>query len=130
LRRAPGILPGRIEIRRFRLADLLQTQDAEHTHAARREPFPESYMMQYMLIETFHENCLEKAYTRFHQQGRMLPDGVRYIDSWLTRDGTRCFQMMEADRFELLQAWMKNWDDLVAFEIFEIGDKPAAEGGA
>ena len=81
-------------------------------------------MAQYMLIETFFENCLGKAYERFHQQGRMLPRGLHYLDSWLTRDGSRCFQMMETDSYGLLEEWMKNWDDLVEFEVFEIGDKP------
>ena len=81
-------------------------------------------MAQYMLIETFFEGCLEKAYDRFHEKGRMLPEGLAYLDSWLTADGSRCFQMMETDNRELLEAWMKHWDDLVSFEVYEIGAKP------
>ena len=86
-------------------------------------------MTQYMLIETFFENCLEKAYERFHEKGRMLPEGLHYLDSWLTKDGSRCFQLMETDKYELLQMWMKNWNDLVDFEIVEIGEKPGKGSG-
>ncbi|MFB3090193.1 MAG: DUF3303 domain-containing protein [Gammaproteobacteria bacterium] len=82
-------------------------------------------MAQYMVIETFFENCLEKIYTRFHSQGRMLPEELHYLDSWLTRDGSRCYQLMETERFELFQEWTKKWDDLTRFEIVEIGEKPA-----
>jgi len=83
-------------------------------------------MTRYMLIETFRENCLQKAYRRFHEQGRLLPDGVVYLDSWLTQDKTRCFQLMETESFELLRQWMTRWDDLVEFEINELGEKPKA----
>ena len=81
-------------------------------------------MTRYMLIETFHQDCLQKAYDRFHQHGRLLPEGLVYLDSWLTADGARCFQLMETERYDLLREWMKNWDDLVSFEVFEIGAKP------
>ena len=81
-------------------------------------------MTQYMVIETFFENCLEKAYERFHDKGRMLPEGLHYIDSWLTKDGARCYQLMETEEFDLFQEWMKNWEDLAHFEILEIGEKP------
>ena len=81
-------------------------------------------MMQYMVIETFFENSLEKIYKRFHEKGRMLPEGLHYLDSWLTRDGSRCFQLMETQQFELFREWTKNWEDLTHFEIIEIGEKP------
>ncbi len=81
-------------------------------------------MTQYMVIETFFENSLEKIYKRFHEKGRMLPEGLHYLDSWLTRDGSRCFQLMETQQFELFREWTKNWEDLIHFEIIEIGEKP------
>jgi hypothetical protein len=81
-------------------------------------------MAQYMVIETFFDNCLAAVYARFHEKGRMLPAGLHYRDSWLTKDGARCFQLMETDRFELFQEWTRNWDDLTRFEIVEIGAKP------
>jgi hypothetical protein len=85
-------------------------------------------MTQYMVIETFFENCLEKVYERFHERGRMLPDGLHYLDSWLTKDRSRCFQLMETEKIELLQEWARNWEDLTQFEIVEIGEKPEKRG--
>lgn len=81
-------------------------------------------MTQYMVIETFLENCMEKVYERYRGQGRMLPEGLNYLDSWLSKDGARCFQLMETDRYELFEQWTKKWDDLTHFEIIEIGEKP------
>ena len=54
----------------------------------------------------------------------MLPDGLFYIDSWLEKDGNRCFQLMETEDPGLFDLWTKNWKDLGSFEIIEIGDKP------
>ncbi|MDH3762510.1 MAG: DUF3303 domain-containing protein [Gammaproteobacteria bacterium] len=81
-------------------------------------------MAQYMVIEKFFDNCTEKVYERFRNKGRMLPEGLNYLDSWLTKDGTRCFQLMETERHELFLEWMEKWNDLTHFEIIEIGDKP------
>lgn len=50
-----------------------------------------------MVIETHRVGCLEEVYRRFHAQGRMMPAGLHYIDSWLEKDGDRCFQLMETD---------------------------------
>ena len=81
-------------------------------------------MTQYMVIETFYENCLDKVYGRFHTKGRMLPEGLNYIDSWLTKEGDRCFQLMETEQYDLFQVWTAQWDDLTHFEIVEVGIKP------
>jgi len=81
-------------------------------------------MTQYMVIETFLENCTEKVYERYHSNGRMLPEGLNYLDSWLTKDGACCFQLMETDRYELFKEWTEKWDDLTHFIIMEIGEIP------
>jgi len=81
-------------------------------------------MKQYMVIESINENCLEKVYQRFQHQGRMLPNGLHYLDSWLEKDGRRCFQLMQTNKPELFDTWIKNWEDLTDFEIIEIGNKP------
>jgi hypothetical protein len=81
--------------------------------------------MEYMVVETFRPGCKERVYDRFREKGRMLPDGLRYLDSWLERDGDRCFQLMETDNAALFQNWIAQWNDLVAFEIVELGEKPA-----
>ena len=83
-------------------------------------------MKKYMVIEHFFPGCKDKIYERFHAKGRMLPDGLLYIDSWLTKEGDKCFQLMEANHYSLLNEWIKNWEDLVRFEIVELGEKPEA----
>ncbi len=84
-------------------------------------------MAEYMMIETFLPGSKDKVYQRFHEKGRMLPDGLFYVDSWLEKDGDRCFQLMETQDPSLFQEWVKRWDDLVRFELVEIGDKPGWE---
>lgn len=81
-------------------------------------------MTRFMVIETFRPGCKEKIYQRFHEKGRMLPDGLLYLDSWLEKDGNRCFQLMETEDTRLFESWAENWKDLVDFEIIEIGEKP------
>ena len=88
--------------------------------------------MKYMIIESFKTRMVDKVYERFHAKGRMLPDGLYYLDSWLSNDRTRCFQLMEADRFKLIEEWTAKWDDLVEFEIVSVQDSPtkvAQQGG-
>ena len=81
-------------------------------------------MNRYMVIEQFAPGTKEKAYERFREKGRMLPEGLVYIDSWLEKDGDRCFQLMETLDRALFDEWMENWKDLVSFEIIELGEKP------
>lgn len=76
--------------------------------------------MRYMVIETFRPDGKALVYERFREKGRMLPDGLRYLDSWLEMDGDRCFQLMETDEPELLETWTAAWSDLVSFEIVEL----------
>jgi Protein of unknown function (DUF3303) len=76
--------------------------------------------MKYMVLETFRPGCRERVYERFREKGRMLPDGLRYIDSWVEQDGSRCFQLMETDSPELFEQWTAAWNDLVSFEIILI----------
>jgi len=82
-------------------------------------------MKRYMVIEHFAPGAKDKVYERFQKQGRMLPDGLVYIDSWLEASGERCFQLMETNDPSLFDRWTENWNDLVRFEIVELGDKPA-----
>jgi hypothetical protein len=77
-----------------------------------------------MVIETFRPGCKAKIYERFHQKGRMMPDGLTYVNSWLEKDGARCFQLMEADDPALFQVWFDHWKDLMEIEIVELGEKP------
>lgn len=81
-------------------------------------------MIQYMVIETFLPRCKGKVYERFHKKGRMMPEGLVYLNSWLEKDGDRCFQLMETDNPSLFQQWIQSWNDLIRYEIIEIGEKP------
>ena len=81
-------------------------------------------MTRYMVIETFLPGCKDALYARFHDKGRMLPDGLFYLDSWLTANGKTCFQLMETSDVSLFCSWIEHWKDLCAFEIVELGSKP------
>lgn len=76
-----------------------------------------------MVLETFRPGCKAGVYDRFREKGRMLPDGLRYIESWLEKDGDRCFQLMETESPALFDQWTAAWSDLVAFEIIELEDR-------
>ena len=84
-------------------------------------------MKKFMVIENYREGCFDKIYERFHQNGRMLPEGLFFIESWLEKNEERCFQLMETENPETFKSWIKNSEDLVDFEIIEIGQKPSAE---
>jgi len=76
--------------------------------------------MLYMVIERFKEGATEAVGERFKLKGRMLPEGVTYHASWMDVEGTRCFQVMEAERPEFLNDWVSRWDDLIEFEIVRV----------
>jgi len=85
---------------------------------------------KYMIIESFSPGCKDGVYDRFHCKSRMLPEGLHYIDSWLTECGGQCYQLMETTDPSLFDLWIKNWDDLVSFQVIELGDKPEAASNA
>jgi Domain of unknown function (DUF3303) len=74
--------------------------------------------MLYMVIERFRD--LSAVSDRFHKRGRMMPEGVNYCASWMDQDGQRCFQIMESTDRGLLDEWMRNWADLLEFEVTEV----------
>jgi hypothetical protein len=76
--------------------------------------------MLFMVIERFRPGQAPAVYRRFRDRGRLAPEGVRYISSWVDLDFHRCFQVMEADDESLLQQWIANWRDLVDFEIIPV----------
>jgi len=84
--------------------------------------------MLFMVIERFKNRDAVPVYRRYREAGRMMPDGLRYIDSWVEHDLGRCFQLMECDDPQLLEQWTKHWQDLVDFEIVSVvSSKEAAE---
>ena len=81
--------------------------------------------MHYVIIEDFNGDP-ESVYRRFRDRGRMAPDGLRYVQSWVTHDLQRCFQVMECDDRALLDQWMDRWRDLVTFEVIPVLTSPEA----
>ena len=73
--------------------------------------------MLFMVIEHFKHGDAVPVYRRFREQGRLAPPGVTYVNSWVTSDLARCFQIMEAPDRALLDQWLARWSDLVDFEV-------------
>ena len=84
--------------------------------------------MLFMVIERFKNGDALPVYSRYREKGRMMPDGLKYVDSWVESELGRCFQLMECDNPQLLQQWTTHWQDLVDFEIASVvTSKEAAE---
>lgn len=80
--------------------------------------------MLFMIIERFHSGDPIPIYARFRSQGRLAPDGLEYVSSWVSEDLTHCYQLMQTDREELLDEWIGNWKDLVDFEVVPVVTSP------
>ena len=76
--------------------------------------------MLFMVIEHFKNHEATAVYSRFRERGRMMPAGLKYVDSWIEHDFGRCFQLMESDDPQLFSEWTRNWEDLVDFEIIPV----------
>ena len=76
--------------------------------------------MLFMVIEEFRDQDAKSVYRRFREKGRMMPDGLTFVSSWVSADLGRCFQLMECDNVTLLQKWIAEWSDLMAFEIVPV----------
>lgn len=76
--------------------------------------------MRYMIVEHFRNGDAAPVYERFRARGRLAPEGLSYIDSWVTSDLQRCYQIMECEDPELLQQWIGAWEDLVEFEVYQV----------
>jgi hypothetical protein len=74
--------------------------------------------MLFMVIERFKD--APAIYARFRERGRMLPEGLTYVSSWVEHNFDRCFQVMETDDPRLLEAWADHWRDLADFEFVPI----------
>ncbi len=76
--------------------------------------------MLFMVIEKFRNQDAKSVYRRFREKGRLLPEGLSFVDSWVAADLGRCFQVMECDEVALLQRWVTGWSDLIEFEIVPV----------
>lgn len=76
--------------------------------------------MLFMIIEHYRDGNLERVYGRFREHGRLAPDGVSYIASWVDLPMARCYQVMEAPDRAHIDEWIGHWDDLVEFEVIPV----------
>jgi Protein of unknown function (DUF3303) len=84
--------------------------------------------MLFMVIERFPNNDMVPVYQRIRSEGRMFPEGLKYIDSWVEPNFSRCFQLMECDDLGLLQAWILKWRGSgVTFEIIPVMSSKATQ---
>lgn len=81
--------------------------------------------MLFMVIEHFKDSDPVPVYQRLKDQGRALPEGINYIDSWIEASFSRCFQLMECDDPSVLQEWVLQWRGVVEFEFVPV--VPSAE---
>lgn len=82
----------------------------------------------YMVVEHFKNKDAVAVYRRFQNSGRMTPEGLLYVSSWVDEKFERCYQLMETHDRRLLAEWMSHWNDLVDFEVYPvIPSKQAAE---
>ena len=84
--------------------------------------------MLFMVVERFKPGKAPEIYRRFRERGRMAPDDVKYVASWVDVEFKRCYQVMEADNESRLKEWTKHWDDLTDFDIIPV--RTSAEAAA
>jgi hypothetical protein len=76
--------------------------------------------MLYMIIEKFYPEKIKELYAKFDKEGRLLPPGVQYINSWIDETVSICYQVMESETPEKLQEWINNWKKFAEFEIIPV----------
>lgn len=76
--------------------------------------------MLYMIVEHFKNKDAVPVYRRFRDRGRLAPEGLTYVSSWVDEKLERCYQLMETDDRRLLEQWMANWRDIVDFEVYPV----------
>ncbi len=75
---------------------------------------------QYMVIERFRGGEAVPVYRRFHDRGRLAPEGLHYIASWVDEPCTTCYQVMETSDRALLDEWISHWSDIINFEVVPV----------
>ena len=81
--------------------------------------------MLYMVVERFKD--APAIYRRLHEKGRMMPDELEYVSSWIDVDLKICWQLMRAEDASLFQTWIDHWKDLADFELFPFAHPPRCE---
>ena len=76
--------------------------------------------MLYMVVERFKEGAAPKVYRRARDKGRMIPDGLEYVSSWVDLEFKACYQVMRTEDASLCAVWTSAWKDLIEFEIVPV----------
>ncbi len=76
--------------------------------------------MLFMVIERFRDADPRPVYERLRNDGRRMPDGLKWVGSWIEPNFDRCFQLMECEDLRLLQEWILEWRDVMTFEIVPV----------
>lgn len=76
--------------------------------------------MQFMVVERLRNQDAKAIYRRLREQGRMMPEGLTFVSSFVAADFSRCFQLMECSDVALLQRWVAQWSDIMAFDIVPV----------
>ena len=77
--------------------------------------------MLFMVIERFRNaDAVATVYERFREKGRLMPEGLKYVDSWIEPNFHRCFLLVECDDPSLIQRWVLKWHDLIDFEVVPV----------
>ena len=76
--------------------------------------------MLFMVVERFRNQDAKTIYRRLREKGRMMPDGLTFVSSFVSADVSRCFQLMECDDVTLFQRWVAEWSDLMEIEIVPV----------
>ncbi len=74
--------------------------------------------MLYMVVERFKD--APAIYRRLHEKGRMMPEGLEYVSSWIDVDLKTCWQLMRAKDESIFRTWTDNWKDLMDFEVVPV----------
>jgi len=76
--------------------------------------------MLYMVVERFKEGAAPEVYRRAREKGRMIPEGLEYVSSWVDLEFKTCYQLMRTEDVALLAVWTSVWEDLVEFELVPV----------
>ena len=82
--------------------------------------------MLFMIVERFRNGDPVPVYRRFRDRGRMTPDGVEYVASWVDLEFATCYQVMRAESSEALEPWLAQWRDLVDFDVIPVRESREA----
>ncbi|MEM7372288.1 MAG: DUF3303 family protein [Bacteroidota bacterium] len=77
-------------------------------------------MKTFMIIEKYKPGKSREIYARFAANGRMLPGGVEFVDSWIEENLQTCYQIMKSESEAKIEEWISHWKDLVDFEVIPV----------